>query len=206
MVINLPQGVNSVDFIDIRSPPKIADQNGTLFAFFLNWDNCPSFELLQNTATCLLKSLIYWQIMVKKREFVDALNHPGVDRYREIVEIFRGGDSGIEAFVDKLYDLVEEDPFFFDPYLTMVDLLGEAELHDESASLLETAYKKIVQLITDKNGNWPDKLRWRFLRKPTYYQDSYFKGCHVLERRSERRSIKSFWQACEYESERQRRK
>ena len=91
---------------------------------------------------------------------MDALNHPGVDRYRKIVEIFRS--SEIEASINKLFDLIEEDPFFFDPYLTIVDLLKEAELPDESASLLERAYKMAVQLITDKKGNWPDKLRWRF--------------------------------------------
>ncbi len=91
---------------------------------------------------------------------MDALNHSGVNQYREIVEVFR--DSEIEASINKLYDLIEEDPFFFDPYLTIVDLLKEAELYDESASLLERAYKMVVQLITDKSGDWPDKLRWRF--------------------------------------------
>ncbi len=76
---------------------------------------------------------------------MDALNHPGVDRYRKIVEIFRS--SEIEASINKLFDLIEEDPFFFDPYLTIVDLLKEAELPDESASLLERAYKTSSTLI-----------------------------------------------------------
>lgn len=99
--------------------------------------------------------------MTEGKDFVDELKHPGVDRHREIVDAF--DDTEVEDFVDKLFELIDEDPFFFDPYLTMVELFEEAELYDESAELMEKAYEIAVQLITAKNGRWPAKLRWGFV-------------------------------------------
>ena len=98
--------------------------------------------------------------MAEEREFIDELEHPGVDRYRELVDGFDANE--VEDFVDSLLALIEEDPFYFDPYLALVQLNEEAELYDESARLLEEAYAKAVELITE-DGKWPDKLRWGFV-------------------------------------------
>lgn len=99
--------------------------------------------------------------MTQEREFIDKLIHPGEGQYHELVEAFDGNEA--EAFVKTLQKLMAEDPFYFDPYLSMVELLECAELKDESADLLEEAYAKAVGLITDENGKWPDKLQWGFL-------------------------------------------
>ena len=99
--------------------------------------------------------------MAEEREFIDELEHSGADRYQEIIDGFDGNEDDVDAFVDNLYDLIEEDPFYCDPYLALVQLNEEAGLHDESARLLEEAYKKAVELITE-NGTWPDLLEWIF--------------------------------------------
>ena len=99
--------------------------------------------------------------MAEEREFIDEQEHPGFDRYRALVEAFHGNET--DAFVDDLRALIEEDPFYLDPYLLTVEFLEELELHDEAAYMLEKAYQRAVDLVTAEDGNWPDKLRWGFV-------------------------------------------
>ena len=98
--------------------------------------------------------------MTQEREFIDELIHTGEGQYHKLVEAFDGNE--VKVFIKALQKLMAEDPFYFDPYLSMVELLECAELKDESADLLEKAYAKAVKLITDEDGKWPDKLQWGF--------------------------------------------
>ena len=59
--------------------------------------------------------------------------------------------------------LIEEDPIFFDPYITLADLLLDEEKNEEAKHLIRDAYQKAMLLIVDKDGNWPKEMAWGWL-------------------------------------------
>ncbi|KXA97299.1 hypothetical protein AKJ38_01520 [candidate division MSBL1 archaeon SCGC-AAA259I14] len=81
--------------------------------------------------------------------------------YYELCERYGGGDVG--PLKRQLSELIEEDPDFLDPYLMLYSILeDEGNLH-EAEAMLNVAYERALELITDEEGRWPDKLEWGWL-------------------------------------------
>ncbi len=63
----------------------------------------------------------------------------------------------------EMKELIKSDPDFLDPYLTLADILEEEENYGKAREILREAYLKAMNLIVDKNGNWPKYLPWGIL-------------------------------------------
>lgn len=59
--------------------------------------------------------------------------------------------------------LIEEDPDFLDPYLELYEIYQVENKDHKARQTLDEAYERAIDLITDKQGNWPDALLWGFL-------------------------------------------
>lgn len=64
---------------------------------------------------------------------------------------------------DALYGLIEQDPDFLDPYLELYEICQYEDDLKLAEEILDDAYNRAINLITDKNGNWPAGLLWGFL-------------------------------------------
>lgn len=98
----------------------------------------------------------------KSREFVDEREHGEVmDAYYGITESYTGENT--EEVKLKLKKLIEKDPYFLDPYLLLMEILNEEENFEQGEEVLNLAYQKAMELILDKDRNWPDILEWGWL-------------------------------------------
>lgn len=94
------------------------------------------------------------------RKFVD-IDHPIQYDYDEIIEM-RDIVSNT-AVVFELKALIEEDPFYFDPYLTLAGILESEGNLFEALHLRELAYELALDTILDEDNKWPDTLDWVFI-------------------------------------------
>ncbi len=94
------------------------------------------------------------------KEFLDK-NRNVASLYYDINESYTG--SNFKTIKKKLENLINEDPYFLDSYLLLTFIFEDNGLIDESEKILEVAYQKALELILDKNGNWPDRLEWGWL-------------------------------------------
>jgi len=94
------------------------------------------------------------------RKFID-IDHPIQYDYDEIIEM-RDIVSNT-AVVFELKALIEEDPFYFDPYLTLAGILESEGNLLEALHLRELAYELALETILDEDNKWPDTLDWMFI-------------------------------------------
>lgn len=91
-----------------------------------------------------------------------AADSPAQSRFYELAE--RYGQQGPTPVAEKpLRQLIEQDPDFYDSYLTLCDILRHQGRHAEAEQLLETAYQRALARITAKNGQWPQTMEWGWL-------------------------------------------
>lgn len=99
--------------------------------------------------------------MTKKlREFVDK-DHRVMDAYYDLCERYTGRNA--KTIKGQLRRLIEKDPDFLDSYLLLHQILQDEGNFLEAEKILDQAYGRAIELITDKKGNWPDILEWSWL-------------------------------------------
>lgn len=99
--------------------------------------------------------------MTKKlREFVDK-DHRVMDAYYDLCERYTGRNA--KTIKGQLRRLIEKDPDFLDSYLLLHQILQDEGNFLEAEKILDQAYGRAIELITDKKGNWPDILEWGWL-------------------------------------------
>jgi len=96
----------------------------------------------------------------QEREYVDK-DHEVMDEYYGLCESYDG--RNIKTVKRQLLQLIERDPDFFDSYLFLFELLQDEGNFPEAEKILDRAYNRAINLITDKQGRWPDKLEWGWL-------------------------------------------
>ncbi len=96
------------------------------------------------------------------REFVDK-NRKVALRYWKVLEDLEEGRLTTKKAIKKLREIIRKDPDFLDPYLTICELLWEEGKEEEADRVLDEAYQRALRLITDEEGNWPDRLEWGWL-------------------------------------------
>jgi len=99
--------------------------------------------------------------MIKnRREYVDK-DHKVMDAYYDLYE--RYGGKNTKSIKRQLRKLIDEDPDFFDTYLLLGRILEDEGEIQEAEMILDNAYQRVLKLLTDKNGDWPDVLEWGWL-------------------------------------------
>jgi tetratricopeptide (TPR) repeat protein len=99
--------------------------------------------------------------MAKKQiEYLDK-DHKVMSDFYDLCEIHDG--SNTLSVKRQLENLIKKDPDYLDPYLFLREILQEKSNSGEAEKLLDDAYRRAIELITDKKGNWPDILEWAYL-------------------------------------------
>ena len=96
------------------------------------------------------------------RDFIDK-DHKVMDDYYELLERYEEGDFSKVKMINELKKLIKEDPYFFDSYSSLYLLLSESKKEKEAIKLLNDGYKKSLEVILNKKGEWPDSMEWGFL-------------------------------------------
>lgn len=92
-----------------------------------------------------------------EREFVDE-DRKVMDDYYELCERYEGENPG--SIKRELGELIDEDPNFLDPYLMLYGILEDEGNLQVAEGVLDDAYERALDLITDEEGRWPDRLDW----------------------------------------------
>lgn len=96
----------------------------------------------------------------RKREYVDK-NHKVENIYYNLYQQYNGRNAN---FIKKqLKQLIEKDPYYFESYLFLYEILQDEGNLLEAEKVLNKAYIKTLELIKDKDGNWPDLLEWGWI-------------------------------------------
>ncbi len=93
-------------------------------------------------------------------DFIDK-DRKVIDEYYNIQDNFTG--KNVNATILALKKLIKEDPYFFDSYLMIFNLLNSSGKSKEAEEIITQGYSKALDLILDKTGNWPLKLEWGWL-------------------------------------------
>ncbi|MGC9366894.1 MAG: hypothetical protein ACP5FK_07620 [bacterium] len=72
-------------------------------------------------------------------------------------------EDNIQSVIKKLKILINKDQYFLDPYLLLADLLEATGDKAESDKVITDAYEKALELVTEKSGQWPEKIEWGWL-------------------------------------------
>lgn len=94
------------------------------------------------------------------KDFIDK-DRKVINEYYDIQENFTG--NNVKTTISALKKLIKKDPFFFDSYLMIFDLLNNSGKSKEAEEIIADGYNKALDLVLDKNGNWPEKLEWGWL-------------------------------------------
>jgi hypothetical protein len=66
-------------------------------------------------------------------------------------------------FKKELWRLIDEDPFFLDPYLDLAELVMDDGKRQEAYFIAREAYDRAMSLIGGKEGYWPKRIPWSWL-------------------------------------------
>ncbi len=94
------------------------------------------------------------------REFLDK-DHEVMDEYYGLCESY--DERNVKTAKRQLQRLIQKDPDFLDSYLFLFEILLNEGNFSKAEKILDQAYARAINLITDKDGNWPDVLRWSWL-------------------------------------------
>jgi len=97
-----------------------------------------------------------------EREYVDK-DRKVMDDYHKLIQEEPGISLLNVELKMELEKLIKKDPDFFDSYLTLFQILESEGRPSEAMKVLDEAYKRAINLITDKKGEWPDLLEWGWL-------------------------------------------
>jgi tetratricopeptide (TPR) repeat protein len=96
----------------------------------------------------------------RQREYVDK-DHEVMSDYYDLCESYNGRNA--KTIKKQLRVLIEQDPDFFDSYLLLYEILQDEGKFTGAERILDEAFYRAKKLITDKNGQWPDRLEWGWL-------------------------------------------
>ncbi|KQC12095.1 MAG: hypothetical protein APR63_11710 [Desulfuromonas sp. SDB] len=94
------------------------------------------------------------------KEFIDTKRKTNMEFYDLQDSIT---EDNIQSVIKKLKKLINKDQYFLDPYLLLADLLEATGDKAESDKVITDAYEKALELVTEKTGQWPEKLEWGWL-------------------------------------------
>lgn len=112
------------------------------------------------------------------KDFVDKSRRVQIKYYELLDKI----DSlSADSLIRKIEKLMDEDPDFFDTYLMIYEIYQDNGELKKANQILNDAYVRAINLITDKKGNWPDSLMWGFLENRHIIRTIFNKAVHLWD-------------------------
>jgi tetratricopeptide (TPR) repeat protein len=127
--------------------------------------------------------------MAEVREFIDE-DRPVMDKYYDLT--VRNNSVKRSSVKKRLKQLIKEDPDFLDTYLSLYWILLEEGKKEEAKKILDEAYQRALNLITDKKGNWPDLLEWKWLENRHIIRALVNKGISLWDEGKTEEALKIF--------------
>lgn len=94
------------------------------------------------------------------REFIDEY-HSIEEKYFKIMDGYTG--KNVNTVISKLKKLIQVDPDYFKTYNSLQNLLSEIGKKEDAIIFIKQACERALKKITDKRGNWPDRLEWVYI-------------------------------------------
>lgn len=91
-------------------------------------------------------------------EFIDQ-DHAVTGEYYNIIE----ESQPVKKMILRMTMLIERDPDYYAPYMTLADLYQDLDEIEKSYELHKVAYRRAMHRIVDHKGNFPRFLEWGFL-------------------------------------------
>jgi len=99
-----------------------------------------------------------------KREYVDEKEHKEVEAaYYRLSENYNSGNAKLINIKRQLKQLIKKTPDFLGSYLFLYEILQDEGKFQQAEKVLNDAFDRALELITDEEGNWPDVLEWRWI-------------------------------------------
>lgn len=85
-------------------------------------------------------------------------------------DLLMNTDFNVDKVKAELNKMINEEPDFLKPYLTLSKIFKREGNISKSNEFLEEAYQRALNLVLDKNGHWPGKL-----------EDSWIPNWHIID-------------------------
>lgn len=122
-------------------------------------------------------------------EFVDKPRNTQA-KYHDLLD--RMNSMKRESVLKALKRLIKEDPDFLEPYLILSELYLESGYIDKADKMVDDAYQRALDLITDEQGNWPQNLRWGFMENRHIIRALVQKGVTLWEQKHSDEALQLF--------------
>lgn len=108
--------------------------------------------------------------------FIDK-THPIMDEFQELIH----GDYDNFKLKKELKQLIKKDPDFLNTYLKLFFILEEENNQVEANKILDEAYKRAVELITNEKGEWPEIMADDHIENQHIINIIYYKATNLWE-------------------------
>ncbi len=72
------------------------------------------------------------------------------------------GEEDVEKNINTLKKIIEKDPDFFDPYITLHDYYYANNDLENASIILNQGYERVLRLVVN-NNRFPDELEWGYI-------------------------------------------
>ncbi|NOX35920.1 MAG: tetratricopeptide repeat protein [Calditrichaeota bacterium] len=127
--------------------------------------------------------------MASSKEFIDQDREVAGEFYDLIEKL---DNLPIQTAKKELQKLIRKDPDFLDSYLLLAELHLEEDDLEARDRLIDQAYQRAVQLITDETGQWPEELRWGWWRNRHIIRALLTKGIQLWETGEDKAALELF--------------
>lgn len=108
--------------------------------------------------------------------FIDK-TRPIVDEFQELIH----KDYDNFKLKKELKQLIKKDPDFLNTYLKLFFILEEENNESEANKILDKAYKRAVELITNEKGEWPEIMTGDHIENQHIINSIYYKATNLWE-------------------------
>jgi len=126
------------------------------------------------------------------KEFYDKSHSSVALKFYDIVEMYYDENVDVEQIKNELKALIKRDPDYFDPYLLLYEILLKEGKRREAEEILNEAYKRAIEIITDEKGNWPDVMLWSWLENRHIIRTIVEKSLLLWENKKENEALDLF--------------
>lgn len=110
------------------------------------------------------------------REFIYKEDSKTKEKFDELME---NPTSNLKRELKKL---IKKDPYCINAYSILYERAKDLGNFNESEKILNEAYEKAIELVTNKGEGWPDEMHWGYLENRPIMQLILVRGIRYWEK------------------------